>query len=302
MRIKVTFEELEKAQKECKKQTVISCAIGFIAIIIFFISFITGYVYINMAAIVLFLILCLLPNSQMKRLKNAKENYRKFYKSYFVEQSLSQIYTNISYNHAEGIPKASLEETDLVNLGYGYKSNDFVSGSYKQVNFSQADVEISSSSADYDVDLFLGRWMIFEFPKNFLFKMQITQKTFGPVAKGFPKRPDGAQIGKQIITESPTFNEKFNVFAEDEFEAFYLLDPVLIDRIEKISEKCKGKLMICFVDNKLHIAINNQKDTFEPPKPFKPINKNIESSKIYQETKIISELIEYLNLNQKIFK
>ena len=60
--------------------------------------------------------------------------------------------------------------------------------------------------------------------------------------------------------------------------------------------------MLCFIDNKLHVAINDNKDAFEPPRPFKPINEQAENEKIYQDIKTITDYIEFLKLDRKLFK
>ena len=46
-------------------------------------------------------------------------------------------------------------------------------------------------------------------------------------------------------------NDKFEIYAENGLEAFYVLDPAFIDRIETLSNNCKGKLLFCFIDNSI---------------------------------------------------
>ena len=238
--------------------------------------------------------------------KKDAATYRKLYKAYFVEQNLRQIFTDIYYNHEQGMPKEILKSTDMMRTGDIYRSNDFTSGKYKDVAFSQADVEIQEEHTDSDGDttyvtIFKGRWMVFEFPKTFSFRLEVVQKWFSAHKKPSKDKTTNRKIEK-ISTESTTFNKKFNVYAEDGFEAYYILDPAFIDHIEKLSESHKGKLLLCFVDNKLHVGLNDGKDAFEPPRPFKPIDEKTEYQKIHTDIKTITDFIDFLKLDRKLFK
>ena len=238
--------------------------------------------------------------------KKDAATYRKLYKAYFVEQNLRQIFTDIYYNHEQGMPKEILKSTDMMRTGDIYRSNDFTSGKYKDVAFSQADVEIQEEHTDSDGDttyvtIFKGRWMVFEFPKTFSFRLEVVQKWFSAHKKPSKDKTTNRKIEK-ISTESTTFNKKFNVYAEDGFEAYYILDPAFIDHIEKLSESHKGKLLLCFVDNKLHVGLNDGKDAFEPPRPFKPIDEKTEYQKIHTDIKTITDFVDFLKLDRKLFK
>jgi hypothetical protein len=141
--------------------------------------------------------------------------------------------------------------------------------------------------------------MVFEFPKKFAYRIEVVQKGFP--AKKVPKTGrNGRKFEKQNI-ESSTFHKKFKIYAEDGFETFYVLDPALIDHIETLSNNYKGKLLLCFVDNKLHVGLHDNKDAFEPPSPLKKINEQEESEKINRELKTITDFVDFLKLDKKIF-
>ena len=143
--------------------------------------------------------------------------------------------------------------------------------------------------------------MVFEFPKKFNFRLEVVQKHFG--SNLIPKKNSktGRKIEK-ISTESTTFNQKFKVYAEDGFEAYYILDPTIIDQIEKLSDSYKGKLLLCFIDNKLHVGVYDNHDAFEPPSHLKKIDENAEMQEVNQEIKTITDFVEFLKLDRKLFK
>ena len=101
--------------------------------------------------------------------------------------------------------------------------------------------------------------------------------------------------------EDNEFNNLFTVFAVSEHEAFYILTPHFMEKIKELTSKLKCGIMLGFVDNKLHIAVNNYKDSFEY-NVFRPINeKEIEES-ITKDIKLITDFVDELNLDNDLFK
>ena len=142
--------------------------------------------------------------------------------------------------------------------------------------------------------------MIFEFPKKFNFKLEVVSKFFG-VGKVPGRNPQTGRKFEKFEVESIDFNKKFKIYAEDGFEMFYLLDPSFILKIEKVSAEYDKKMIFCFVDNKLYVGINEGKDSFEPPRPSKPIDEQLEIEKVSHDIKVITDFVDELSLDRKIF-
>ena len=107
---------------------------------------------------------------------------------------------------------------------------------------------------------------------------------------------------KKVSMESESFNQKFNVYAQNEHDAFYIITPSLMSRIEKLDELNKGKLLLCFIDNRLHIGINDNKDSFEPGSVFKEINEEETIKRIAADVEMITQFVDELNLDNELFK
>ena len=233
------------------------------------------------------------------------EAYRKTYKAYFVEQNLSRTFTDLKYNHDAGLDKQILRNTEMIHTGDRYSSNDLTMGKYKDVEFTQADVHIQERYEDKDgnthyATIFLGRFMIFEFPKKFSFRLEVVSKFFG--AKKVPgKNPQTGRKFEKFEVESPNFNKKFKIYAEDGFETFYLLDPAFIERIEMLGDAYQKKMLLGFIDNKLYVGLDERKDSFEAPSPFKPIDEQAELEKVHKDIKVITDFVNELRLDRKIF-
>ncbi len=304
------FEEVEKARQEyankLKPALIIIGVLFGLSIAVFIISLLnrisSGLMVISGA---LFFIATIVSIVIVFLFRKEAAAYQNAFKGYFVEQNLQKIFTDVKYNHAEGMPKEVLRSTGMMRTGDIYHSNDLVHAKYKDVQFSQADIHIQETYTDSDgntqyVTIFKGRWMVFEFPRPFTFRLQVVQRWFNAAKKAKKDKELKRKI-KRIETESVTFNKKFKVYAEDDFEAYYILDPNFINQIENLSEATNGKLMLCFIDNKLHVAIYDNKDVFEAPSVFKVIDEQAETEKINHEIKTITNYVDFLKLDRKLF-
>ena len=232
--------------------------------------------------------------------------YRQAYKAYFVAQNLSHTFTNLKYNHAAGLDPKLLRATGMINTGDRFHSNDLTVARYKDVAFIQADAHIEVEYTDSDGDthystIFKGRFMIFEFPKKFSFKLEVIGKFFH-AAKIPSKNPTTGRKMTRVKMESPEFNKLFHSYAEDGFEAFYLLDPAFIEKLQAIANQYRSRVLFGFIDNTLLIGLSNGKDAFEPPSPRHPLNEQTELAKVQADIKLITDFVDYLKLDRKLFK
>ena len=225
--------------------------------------------------------------------------YRKAYKGYFVEQNFQKIFTDLTYSHEAGLDPSILRATGMINTGDLCTSNDLTVAKYKNTGFTQADGHIQVESTDKDGNttyytIFKGRFMIFEFPKKFNFKLELVGRGFR--AYRIPGK-DGATGRKmaKLQTESNEFNHTFKIFGQDGFETFYLLDPAMIVKIQAIAERYKNKLLLGFLDNKMLVAIDDGKDSFEPPRASKPIDEKTEMKKVATEIKVVTDFVDVIS-------
>lgn len=232
--------------------------------------------------------------------------YQSAYKAYFVEKSLREVFTNLQYNHEVGLNRSKLLDTNMINLGDSYDSNDLTTGKYNDVGFTQADVCIKekhrSGDSETYVTLFKGRFMIFEFPKTFAFRLEVIEKGFGSVCRIPSQIPQTGRKFENIQLESNEFNEVFRTYAEDGFEAFYILDPAFINGILDLNDKYNGKLFLGFTDSRLIVGLNDRKDVFEPPSVLKKLDEENETKKTLESIHLITDFIDKLKLNKKLFK
>lgn len=232
--------------------------------------------------------------------KNRKvfAEYSVLYKSVFVEKALKEVFPGCSYQPDTGIERMELAETGMVNTGDVYRSEDLVTGEYRGLKFRQADVLIQERDTDsdghttYDT-LFRGRWAVFDIKKDFKFKLAVVGKGFAVTSL---RNNDKLHKFKAVRLESSEFHRRFNVYAQDGFEAFYLLDPALLARVEALGEAHKNRVALLFVNGELHIAVDNRRDAFEAAPMHKKIDVEAEIGKVREDIKLITDIVDSLKL------
>lgn len=226
------------------------------------------------------------------------------YKKIFVLSSLRNNFENIVYFPLKGLSKEFIKNVGMLDTGDRFSSNDYISGRYKNITFEQSDVHIEEEHTSTDSDgntttswvtIFKGRIMIFDFNKRFKANIQVASRYFNvnklPWSKKFTR----------VKMEDVDFNKMFNTYAESEHEAFYILTPHFMEKIKNVTRELNCGVMFCFVDNKLHIAINNNQDSFEC-NPLKPINEQEIEENIMKDIKIITDFVEQLDLDNDLFR
>ncbi len=260
-------------------------------------------------AFVFFFVLVLGCILSMLVVQKPRKRYRTAFKQAFVRKSLESVFTDLEYEPDAGISYETIADTKMMSMGDRFHSEDYISGRYRNIFFEQSDVHIEEKHESTDskghtttsyVTLFRGRWMIFDFNKEFRAKLQVVQKGF-PSAKRkrfFGKKEN---LFKKVELESEAFNHAFQVYAQNEHDAFYVITPAFMERIQNLAARNTGKLLFCFIDNRLHIAIHDNKDSFEPGSVFRPIDEQASLDKIRSEIQVITQFVDELELDNNLF-
>lgn len=230
--------------------------------------------------------------------------YRDFYKRNYVNAMIRSVIPSAQYHPEQGFPSRMINQTGLIMMGNIYKSEDLIEGDHNNVHFRRADLLIEDEYRDSDGDThtvtyFKGRWMIFESNKYFEADLQVIQKGFGHARRRtgiFTRKVDRRHA---FETEDVTFNNQFKCLCQNESEAFYLLTPVLMQGLMRLAAESDGKVMVGFVDNLIHVAIQSSKDYLEPPVFHKVSDKEILD--IQKEIHAVTSFVEGLRLDRKIF-
>ena len=232
--------------------------------------------------------------------------YRDFVKEYkriVVLEIFKTMFQNIYFDLDNGIPEATIAGTGMMDTGDIYNSNDYISAQYKNVSFEFSDVEIEEEYRDSDGDthrvtVFKGQWYIFDFNKQFKADLQVCEKGFRNAKLG---NLFGTNKFNKVQLEDIEFNKEFNVFAQNNLDAFYVLNPSTMEKIKELNNKVNGKLLFCFINNKLHVGLHSGKDLFEPSL-YKKIDIVQNHKQALEEMKMITNFVDILGLDNDLFR
>ncbi|MBN1639373.1 MAG: DUF3137 domain-containing protein [Ignavibacteriales bacterium] len=125
------------------------------------------------------------------------------------------------------------------------------------------------------------------------------EKKFGFLAKAFQKL--SSKKGELVYLENPEFEKKFVVYSSDQVEARYILSTKMMETILGLSKKIRNKIMLSFVDNNVFCSIFTI-GGFMDLKLGKSFTKGDGLNKAYENLKFCVDIVEDLQLNQRLWK
>lgn len=251
--------------------------------------------------------------------------FRLLYKKVIVQNIIMECYDNAIYKPTIGLPKERLDKINMLNIGgtfnnkksvdnetYQYKdtftgiqysSSDYIKASYKNIIFEQADVSITKEVSDSDggtriITLFDGQWLIFKFDKTFIADFQVYHKDISITTTGNLYRKNRLQ---KVELEDESFNNIYNIYAENPVNVFYVLTPPIVEKMKTIRSVIRGRLIFCFVNNELHIGLYNHKDFFEH-NVYQKIEFDETADLIKKDLSVVMSFIDLLIVNENLFR
>ena len=283
------MQELNKMRNQALFGNTIACVCIIIGFIVLFSSIGIGILMILTGFLILFIIS-----------KTIGKSFKRAYKNKICKEVLEKLFDIHDYDPENGFSEDFVKGTYFISSGNTYSSDDYVSGSYQGYEFERSDVCMqdvrSTGKSTTVVTLFKGSWTIFSFHKAISSYLLIREREF--LSNG---KPGGifsnAPHTNKVKFEDIDFNERFDVYAQDEHDAFYVLTPHFIEKIKKLESKMDGRLIIGIHDDKVHVLFDNGKNAMEPSL----LNEVSEDDYriIEDEMESIIEIIETLDIMMK---
>lgn len=284
------FKEIEKKRILAMITLLVSIALTIISVLIFFLFYIyasNNYLFILFAALAF---VGYLAYFQLFK------QFTHYYKLNFVANCLEDLFDNTQYYPNKCIAKSTIQEAHMVKVGNTFRGDDYLSGQYKGIDFTQSDLTIqhvtSNGKHTHTSTFFKGKWIYFDFNKDFKESVIIREKRGSAVMAG--------NVGDKIEFESADFNKEFRVYSDDQHTAFYLMTPQFLLSLRKLRDKTNGQLILGFVGGKLHIAIHSGKNALEP-KIFTKIKESY-IEEVRADMKVITDFIDELIADKPNYK
>ncbi len=222
----------------------------------------------------------------------ARKEYVSKYKVYIGKPVLESMFERVIYNPDRGFSEGEFRAAHLIRWknNYRYRSEDWITGVHRGISFQQSDVHIEHEERDGDnrkiVTDISGRIWEFDWPVDVHSRVLIVKDwNHESLEHGLNK----------IELEDVDFNKKFDVYAEDEHSAFYLLTPHFMECVKGLN-KYGRDLYISFDGKKLYILISGIGGIFEPADMKLDVPREIECAK--KQLNMINEIIDALKLDQ----
>ena len=74
-----------------------------------------------------------------------------------------------------------------------------------------------------------------------------------------------------------------------------------MEKIKKLSNDIDGEILLCFINNELHVGLYNNEDSFEHS-VYKKINEEKINNEISRDIKVITNFVDQLNLDNNLFR
>ena len=229
-----------------------------------------------------------------------KKEYVSRFKNEIVSHLLSKSFEVTDFQPEACFDSEEVKGGYIVPIGNKYRGDDLISGRYKGVDFRQSDLYIQhvvhSGKHTHTYTYFHGKYLILDFQKKEVEGyLQIREKESG--AQKVSSFFSGMPPVEKVQMESIEFNKHYEVRATHPHSVFYLLTPHFMETVEHLCERVEGQIGLSFQNGKLHIAVHNSKNAYEPPL-FSPIPENFETQ-VLEESKIITDIIDVLILDKK---
>lgn len=241
--------------------------------------------------------------------KTLIQDYIKEFKERIITPLVQAIDPKLSYTPYLFLPRHLFERSSLFKHSIDrYSGNDCVKGTVHNIPIEFSDVHAEYQTRDSKGrtqwhTLFRGLFLVAEFNKHFqsttVILPDLAEKTLGNLIGGWLQSMNLSR-DKVIQLDDPEFEKQFVVYGNDPIEARYILSHSMMNRILEFQKKISYPLFISFTHNHIHVAIQTEKDLFEPT-IFKSLLDYKQAIEYVSTLHNTLGIIEELKLNEKLW-
>ncbi len=279
-----SLESLELERKSIKKTLnimyVITAVLFIAGIGCFFLQPLLGIVIIVIGVIVIIIA------------TNKKSKFQKTFKNTIVAQLVKdELGAEATYDANKGLDINEINSLRAAKVPDKYHLEDYISSSYNNVPYQLCDCTMQEKRVTTDgrghtqttyVTYFKGRVIKIDFQRE----LNMVLKVVNDAPLGF-----SASGLEKFETEVIDFNKRFKCYVDDKEHGFYILTPVMINKMLELERMFNGGICYIFMHNNLYVLINNSNDSLEVniSKPLDDKQINRIKSEILIAASIINE-------------
>lgn len=174
-----------------------------------------------------------------------------------------------------------------------YEVSDHFFGRYNGININMAELQLRLGLPRWSTLVFSGLVGQFDMPKwvdGDVF-VHSNAGSYGFGAGGL------ISSARRVRLEDPLFEDRFEVYSDDQVVARYILTPSMMERLIRLDHYHPG-LRVRFIKNQVYLILPNAPDLFETKFFFSPIDPNI-VEQFQRDIEMILDLVDTLKLGSK---
>ena len=227
-----------------------------------------------------------------------KRKYHKICKHVILPQ-LAKILGNFDYRYKDRIDLWQLKKSKIIPRFKEVRCSDVFRGSYKNVGIEFAELHLYNEierdkRRDIQITRFKGLYVLLDIG-HINFNGHTILNNDKDAIFGIIKLGTGGL--KKAGMVDPEFEKIFDVYTDDQVEARYLLDPVMIEKITRLYNQSHGTgLRAALYESKMLVLISTEEDHFEAEDLEIPIFDGESFLRIKHDIENITSIIDKLHL------
>jgi len=225
---------------------------------------------------------------------------RQYVRAYKLEMlpKIAKLFGDFSYELNGKIDVRKMLPSKILPNYDRYESEDFFTGTYKGVDMEFCEVDFKerrrSKNRTYYVTIFKGLAILLDMKSKKFYGHTMLDKNRVKISEWFKEKSHKLKRANLV---DPEFEKIFDVYTNDQVEARYLIDPVMMERLKGLQEEYNGESMTAaFYDSKMLVLIQSKHNNFEPADLEIPATDPRSVLSMKKEIGEILALIDRLNL------
>lgn len=237
------------------------------------------------------------------------KEYAAGFKHKVIRPLIEAIEKELRYTPAAHIPQTLFQRSKIFDRRIDrFRGNDLVKGNIDFIPLQFSDLHAEYKSRDSKGrtswhTIFKGLFIVAEFNKRFeghtVILPDSAEKLFGSFIGGWFQSNNFSR-NELIRLDDPAFEKEFVVYGSNQIEARYLLTHTMMKRLLDLKKRTGKKLYVSFAGDHIYLAIDYNKDLFEPS-VFSSLLDYKQAMDYIKTLKMAIGIVEELKLNQKLW-
>lgn len=194
-----------------------------------------------------------------------KREYAIAYKEKILPR-LAQLFGDFQYKAHGRIVMDEMRPSGLIPSHDTYVSEDFFEGCYKGVDIRFSEIRLTEEQGSgknrRTVTKFKGLAVLLAMTNKKFLGHTILQRNAGKIGQWFKEKSTNMKRANMV---DPEFEKIFDAYTNDQVEARYLIDPLMIENLKALYEEYEGKTMsAAWYESKMLILVSSNHNHFEP--------------------------------------